>query len=216
MPFSFCRDFCGRTVIVIQATARRRRLYTARGIGSMTESTDTPEGVGTGWRPDRRAAMKAALGGAVAAAAMTAPRITNFTVVPSYAAAYSGSATGNLTKATVGSAGYPSNFCTVGTATNVARGSASFVRSGTPATICVTITLSTGTSITGRSVTIFQSNASGCLGSTVVGTWAAAPAAGPQTFCAAVLAGATKFFVNLDISGGTGNQAWASTVVTLP
>ncbi|MEO6628482.1 MAG: hypothetical protein ABIP03_07910, partial [Aquihabitans sp.] len=165
---------------------------------------------------DRRAAMKAALGGAAAAAVMTAPRIGNFTIVPPYAAAASGSATGALLKATNGSAGYPANFCTAGTGANAARGSATFVRSGSPATICVTITLSTGTDITGRTVTIFQSNNVGCVGSTVAGTWAASPAQGPQTFCVAVMDGATKFFVNLDISGGTGNQAWASTVVTLP
>lgn len=47
------------------------------------------EGPAESFRLDRRAAMKAALGGAVAGAAFVAPRVAGFSVAPDYAAAAS-------------------------------------------------------------------------------------------------------------------------------
>ena len=54
----------------------------------------------TASRMDRRTAMKAALGGAAAAAAFSAPRIEGFSLAPDYAAASSGTTTTTTTTTT--------------------------------------------------------------------------------------------------------------------
>lgn len=64
----------------------------------MTDSTNDPGPQAT--RIDRRQAMKAALGGAAAAAALTAPRIEGFSIAPDVAAASSQCAPGSQTAGT--------------------------------------------------------------------------------------------------------------------
>lgn len=109
-------------------------------------------------------------------------------------------------------------LCTTGGIGNSVRGSTVWVRSEGPATICVTITMTTGTSAEGRTVFILQAGADGCIGGTAtpVGTWATSPAGGPQTYCAPIEAGATLFVVALTFSGGGGVDGWSSEVVALP
>lgn len=109
-------------------------------------------------------------------------------------------------------------LCLVGGVGNSGRGSCVFARTETPAMIRVTVTLSTGTSAVGRSVYILQSVSGSCVGGTVsmVGTWAASPALGPQTFSAAIVAPATHFVIALQLSGGGGVDGWSSYRVNLP
>ena len=72
----------------------------------------------------------------------------------------------------------------------------------------------------GRDIFILQSTAGQtCLGGTTtkVGTWAAIPLLGPQTFCTTIVPGATNFVVAQQQSGGGGNDGWASAPpVSLP
>jgi hypothetical protein len=109
-------------------------------------------------------------------------------------------------------------LCLTGATSNAPRGSATFTRTEDPPTICVTVTLSTGFGVAGRSIFILQSSGTTCVGgqATSVGTWAAVPLLGPQTFCAPIASGATEFVVAQQISGGGGNDGWSSTPVVLP
>jgi hypothetical protein len=165
---------------------------------------------------DRRALLKKAVvaGGLF----WTMPAIDS---VLSPAAAASGTTTVGVFK-TINGNNFPdpplATLCTVGAVGNSGRGSATFVRSESPATICVTVTLSTGTSAVGRDVYILQSSSVGCVGgsATRVGVWAASPALGPQTFCAPVDSGAAWFVVALQLSGGGGVDGWSSTRANLP
>jgi len=111
------------------------------------------------------------------------------------------------------------SLCQSGATSTARRGSVTFTRTASPATICVTITLSTGFGVAGREIFILQSTAGEtCVGgtSTAVGTWAAVPLLGPQTFCAPIVPGATRFVVAQQQSGGGGNDGWSSAVVSLP
>ena len=159
---------------------------------------------------DRRALLKKAL---VAGGVFWAvPAIDSFVSV---AAAVSGATTVHLFK-TLNGNNTPdpalSALCTVGAIGNSRRGSVVFTRSEGPATIRAAVTLSTGTSAVGRAVYILQSSASTCLGGSVtqVGTWAASPALGPQTFSAPIVPGATRFVIALQLSGGGGVDGWSS------
>ena len=49
-----------------------------------------------------------------------------------------------------------------------------------------------------------------------VGVWAASPALGPQIFTAPIVAGANRFVIALQLSGGGGVDGWSSRRVTLP
>ena len=162
----------------------------------------------------RRALLRkaAAVGGLLWAV----PTIDSFVSV---AAASSGTTTATLFKTVSGNQNPPlTSVCTSGALTSNVRGAAVWTRSEGPATICVTVTLSNGTSTTGRDVYILQSSTGGCLAGTVtpVGSWAATPAAGPQTFCTPIVSGATRFVVALQLSGGAGNDSYASSKVILP
>ena len=130
------------------------------------------------------------------------------------AAASSGSAGTGLYKSGVGSQDPTlTTLCNTGAETTVGRGSVVFSRTEGPATICVTVTLNTGLNVGGRAVYILQSTAgTGCVDGTVtpVGTWALSPLHGPQTFCAPIANGATRFVVALQQSGGGGNDGWSS------
>ena len=110
-----------------------------------------------------------------------------------------------------------STICLTGGLANSGRGFCSFTRTESPATISVTITLTTGTSAVGRTVYILQSTATTCVGGTAapVGVWAASPALGPQTFTAAIVSSATTFVVALQLSGGGGVNGWSSYPTTL-
>ncbi len=137
------------------------------------------------------------------------------------AAAASGSFTTGLFKSGNGSANPAlSTLCQNGAQSSAGRGTAVFKRTEGPATICVTVTLSTGADASSRDIFILQSNSSGtCVGGTVtpVGTWALSPAAGPQTFCAPIVSGATQFVIAQQLTGGGGNDGWSSSPpVSLP
>ena len=138
------------------------------------------------------------------------------------AAAVSGTATTGLFKSGNGSANPAlTTLCQAGAGSTAGRGSAVFTRTeGTTPQICVTVTLSTGADASSRSIYILQSNAGGsCLGgtTTAVGTWSSSAPSGPQTFCAPIVAGATKFVVAQQLTGGGGNDGWASSPpVSLP
>jgi hypothetical protein len=175
---------------------------------------------------DRRAAMKAALGGAATAAVLAAPRVEGFRLVPDYAAAATATAGGGLQKdpngtlanrcttaSTIGCtyAGGPPNGCS-----NAGRGSVSFTRTDSTNTISVTITLDSGPDITGRDIYILQSNGTSCLATTYVGDWLASPANGPQTFTATIVSGARLFAVHMPVSGGGGTDIYTSFQVNLP
>jgi hypothetical protein len=108
----------------------------------------------------------------------------------------------------------PSETCVKGSQSNVGRGSVTFTRTAAdPDRICAAITLTTGTDITGREVRILQS-ANGALcadpAPAPIGSWAATPLQGPQTFCAPVVTGVTHFVVWLSVSGGGGNDDYAT------
>lgn len=115
-----------------------------------------------------------------------------------------------------------STICTAGGVGNSIRGSATFARRDNAGTICVEITLTTGTSAVGREVFILQSRSSTqtCLGlpdpPVPVRTWAASPQYGPQTFCAPLVSGADTFVVALQLSGGGGVDGWSSHLASLP
>lgn len=173
-------------------------------------SDDSPRQMAPSDPTDRRALLKKAL---VAGGVFWAvPTIDSFVSV---AAAVSGSTTVGLFK-TLNGNNTPdpalSALCTTGAVGNSGRGSVVFTRSEGPPTICASVTLSTGTSAVGRAVYILQSSATACLGgsATQVGTWAASPALGPQTFCAPIVAGATRFVIALQLSGGGGVDGWSS------
>ncbi len=123
-------------------------------------------------------------------------------------------ATAGLFKSGNGSSNPPLlSLCQVGATSTAGRGTAVFTRTQSPPTICVTVTLSTGADAQSRDIFILQSTAGQtCVGGTVtaVGTWAASPAAGPQTFCAPIVSGATNFVVAQQLTGGGGNDGWAS------
>lgn len=130
-------------------------------------------------------------------------------------------ATASLWKSGNGSANPPlGNLCSTGATSTAGRGTAVFTRNDTLGTICVTVTLSTGADAQSRSIFILQSTAGGtCVGGTTtpVGFWAASPAAGPQTFCAPIASGATAFVIAQQLTGGGGNDGWASAPpVSLP
>jgi hypothetical protein len=167
---------------------------------------------------ERRAALKAALGGAAAAAVLAGPTISSFSVAPPYAAAASGTATAVMRKAGSGSQP-PVAPCTAGpdATTGQTRGNAVFARTENPAQICATITLSTGQSSLGRTVQFLQSAGGTCLGTTTAtpSTWPDGTQ-GPFTFCSSILTGATTFVVNLVANGGNGNDDSISEPVTLP
>ena len=103
-------------------------------------------------------------------------------------------------------------LCTVGGVGNSGRGSCVFARTEGPATISVTVTLSTGTSAVGRAVYILQSASGTCVGGyvTQVGIWATSPALGPQVFTAPIVSGANRFVIALQLSGGGGVDGWSS------
>ena len=175
---------------------------------------------------DRRAAMKAALGGAAAAAVLAAPRVDGFRLVPDYAAAATATAGGGLQKDPNGTL---ANRCTTATSigctyaggppsgcSNAGRGSTTFTRTDSTNTISVAITLDSGPDITGRDIYILQSNGGSCVATTYVGDWAAAPANGPQTFTATIASGATLFAVHMPVSGGGGTDIYTSFQVNLP
>ena len=142
-----------------------------------------------------------------------APLIHSVTSVAAAASAPR-TATASLFKSGNGSANPPLlDLCQVGATSTAGRGTAVFTRTDDPPTICVTVTLSTGADAQTREIFILQSNAGAtCVGgqATPVGTWAAIPAAGPQTFCAPIVDGATRFVVAQQLSGGQGNDGWAS------
>ncbi len=134
-------------------------------------------------------------------------------------------ATTTLNKWTNGNNAQPSltALCQNGSIANAGRGSVVFTRDSATNTISATVTLSTGTNITGRFVTILQStcpsnNAMGtCANTPVVNTgpgapkWAATPSQGPQTFGPyPIINGATCFVFLLSVSGGGGNEDYAS------
>ena len=168
----------------------------------------------------RRRLLKGAVLGA--GALWVAPTIDSFS---SPAAAASGSATavalrkdanGTLGTRCVsgcnGIVGGGQNQCSP-----AGRGTVDFVRTvGSPDTICVTITMSTGTVVAGRSIHISMSDGTSCISQPLAGTWAASPSSGPQTFCAPVASGATWFSVHLPVSGGGGNDIYTSDAVNLP
>lgn len=164
----------------------------------------------------RRKLLRAA-GASLAGVALTTVALA------SPAAAASGSVTGvQLVKSLNGANVVDpplSTLCLDGGLGNSVRGTCTFSRTETPATISVTITLSTGTSAVGRFVYILQSVSPGsCVGGTSspVGTWAASPAAGPQTFSARIVNSADRFIVTLQLSGGGGVDGWTSIPVILP
>jgi hypothetical protein len=166
-------------------------------------------------RPSRRTVL---MGAAGVTAFWAVPTIASFT---SPAAAASGQATSGLFKATSGNTPLPANICTAGAGSSVNRGSVTLTRSENPATISISITLSTGQTATGRSILVLQANANGCLvnvadPAAAVGTWAATPAQGPQVFSAPIASGADRFVVVMVASGGGGNDDTASNVVILP
>lgn len=179
----------------------------------VSDETPTPSGAPD---TDRRALLKKAVvaGGLF----WTVPVIDS---VLSPAAAVSGTTIVGLFK-TINGNNLPDPalpaLCTTGAVGNSGRGSVTFVRSESPATICATVTLSTGTSAVGRDVYILQSTSVGCVGGTVtrVGVWAASPALGPQTFCAPIVSGATSFVIALQLSGGGGVDGWSSARANLP
>ena len=111
-----------------------------------------------------------------------------------------------------------STVCLTGGVANSGRGFVTFTRTESPATISVTISLTTGTSAVGRFVYILQSTAGSCVASTTapVGTWVAVPALGPQTFTAPIVGSATTFVVALRVAGGgSGVNGWSSYPTTL-
>jgi hypothetical protein len=168
---------------------------------------------------DRRRFIKGAGVTVGAAGALwAAPAIGGFV---SPAAAVSGTSTTSFVKSSNGSTDPAlTTLCQSGGQSPASRGTAVFKRTESPATICVTCTMSTGTTVAGRDIFILQSDSSGtCLGGTTTpaGTWAASPAAGPQTFCSPIISGATKFVVAQQVSGGGGNDGWSSTPpISLP
>jgi hypothetical protein len=150
----------------------------------------------------------------------TVPAIDSIRMV---AAAQSGptTATASLWKSGNGQTNPPLvDLCQFGADSPAGRGEAVFTRTEDPPTICVTVTLSTGADAASRDIFILQSNpAQTCVGgeTTRVGTWAASPAAGPQTFCAPIVSGATRFVIAQQLTGGGGNDGWASApLVDLP
>ncbi len=133
-------------------------------------------------------------------------------------------ATTTLNKWTNGNNAQPSltALCGNGSIANAPRGSVTFTRTSLTNTISATVTLSTGTNITGRFVTILQSTCSAnnvagtCVNTPVVDQgplaprWLATPAQGPQIFTAQILPGATCFVFLLSVSGGGGNEDYAT------
>jgi hypothetical protein len=164
---------------------------------------------------ERRAALKAALGGAAAAAVLAGPTISSFSVAPPYAAAASGTATSVMRKAGSGNQP-PLAPCTFGpdARTGQTRGTAAFARTENPAQICATITLSTGQPTTSRTIRFYHSADGTCIGTTEAGSWPDGEL-GPLTYCSPILAGATTFVVNQVASGGNGNDDSISEPVTL-
>ena len=166
----------------------------------------------------RRTLLKAAGAGVTGAALVTV-------ALASPAAAASGTVAGVPLVKSLNGANDPDppllTLCATGGLGQSDRGVCTFVRTETSAGafISVTITLSTGTSATGRSVFILQSTSpSNCVGGTTlrVGSWAASPAKGPQTFVAPISAGASRFIISLQLSGGGGVDGWSSSPATLP
>ena len=170
-------------------------------------SDDSPTPTHPSEPTDRRALLKKAL---VAGGVFWAvPAIDSFVSV---AAAVSGATTVLLRKTVSGSADPAlSAICLVG-GVHTVRGSVVFTRSEAPSRICASVTVTSGPSVVGRQVFLLQSSSSACVGGTVtpVGTWAASPAGGPQTFCAPIVAGATRFVVALQLSGGGGTDSYSS------
>ena len=159
----------------------------------------------------RRALLKQAT--AAGALLWAAPVVDSFVSVAA-AASTIATATVGLFKSSNGSAD-PSltSLCGTGAASPAPRGTAVFTRASGGGMICVTGTLSTGADAQSRDIYILQSTAGGtCVGGTVtkVGSWAATPSSGPQTFCAPVAPGATHFVVAQQLSGGGGNDGWSS------
>lgn len=164
----------------------------------------------------RRKLLRAAGAGLTGAALITV-------ALASPAAAASGSVSGVALVKTLNGNNNPDPalfaLCTVGGVGNSGRGSCVFARTEGPATISVTVTLTTGTSAVGRAVYILQSASGTCVGGDVtqVGTWAASPALGPQVFTAPIVSGANRFVIALQLSGGGGVDGWSSgPVVFLP
>ena len=156
-----------------------------------------------------------------AGALWVAPTIDSFF---SPAAAASGTANGSLRKDPNGTL---ANRCISGcngivgggqnNCSPAGRGSVVFTRNaGSPDTICVSITLSSGPDITGRDVYISMSNGTNCLTQVKVADWAASPANGPQSWCTNVVSGATWFSVHMPVSGGGGTDIYTSDAVNLP
>lgn len=136
------------------------------------------------------------------------------------AAARSGTGTVDVVKS-VNNNDNPSltTLCLGGGQGNSKRGISTFTRSEGPATISVTITMTTGTSAVGRTVYILQSSSpTSCVGGTVTpaGNWSASFPSGPQTFTAPIVTGANRFVVALQLSGGGGVDGWSSYPVVLP
>jgi hypothetical protein len=156
--------------------------------------------------------------GVVAGGLVWASPVIDSALSPAAAQSAPSTATAELFKSGNGSANPPlASLCQTGATSTAGRGTAVFTRTGT--TICVTVTLSTGADAQSREIYILQSTAGQtCLGGTAtpVGTWAAVPAAGPQTFCAPIAPGATRFVVAQQLSGGGGNDGWSSSPVSLP
>jgi hypothetical protein len=176
------------------------------------ESTDDFEG-----STSRRRLLKGAVAGA--GALWVAPTIDSFV---SPAAAASGTATaalrkdanGGLLDRCISGCGGALGLDLCGP---VSRGDIVFTRTtGSPDEICASITLDSGPSTTGRSVYILQSDGTDCLEQTLVGTWAATPAQGPQVFCADIVPGATWFTIHSPQSGGGGTDIYSSDGVNLP
>ena len=170
---------------------------------------------------ERSASRRRLLKGAVAGAGAlwVAPTIDSFV---SPAAAASGTATAELRRDPVGTT---TNRCLSGCGgalgldlcSPTGRGDITFTRTvGSPDQICASITLDSGPSIANRQVYILQSDGTTCLAQTLVGTWAATPADGPQVFCAPVASGATWFTIHSPESGGIGTARYTSDGVNLP
>lgn len=178
---------------------------------------DVVEG-GADVRASRRQLLKGAVAGA--GAVWVVPTIDSFT---SRAAAVSGTAGGELRKDPNGTL---ANRCVQGcngivgggpnNCSNAGRGSVTFVRTESPATICATITLASGPNITGRDIYISMSDGTNCVDQQLAGEWASSPLDGPQTFCAAIASGATWFSVHMPVSGGGGTDIYTSDAVNLP
>ena len=110
--------------------------------------------------------------------------------------------------------------CTTGTSGNANRGSVEFqlTCSSTPQTVSASIIVTSGPALSGgnqRSVTLLQSNSSGCLSQTTVGTFNSANNVTVQMGSATLTAGATHFSLIMLQTGGGGTDTYTTNRVAL-